>query len=387
MSSTLVDARDRDRAFERLYHRYVREVYRYVLALLRNPSEAEDVTQTTFLNAYRAMQAGAEPQKAHNWLIAIAHNACRTRVRFAMRRPKEVPIDELVEQLAIPESERVNVRELLRALGRLPFNQRAALTMRELEGRTYPEIAETLGVSVPAVESLITRARRTMRLQAASLRGLAVVIGLPRSLRRLVESGDVAGGTIGAGAVAKAAAVLVAGVVAGGVGYEAMGPAQHPQAAAARPSLELAVQPVQPASRRVAVVHHRHVSPPARRAHRAPATPGRAPVRRAVLPRIAPDPVESAPVRAAAGPAPAPAPSTAPAASSSPSQPAASPPHAATPLTAAPPIAPEPLPEVPVPQVQLQVQLPPVPAAPPLPQVQLPALPPAPPLPPLPSLP
>jgi RNA polymerase sigma factor (sigma-70 family) len=96
MSSTLVDD-PRDRAFERLYERYVREVYRYVLAVLRNPSEAEDVTQTTFLNAYRAIQAGAEPQRPHNWLISIAHNACRSRVRFAMRRPREVPLDELVE--------------------------------------------------------------------------------------------------------------------------------------------------------------------------------------------------------------------------------------------------------------------------------------------------
>src|SRR5258708_31463681 len=112
MSSTFVDD-PRDRAFERLYERYVREVYRYVLAVLRNPSEAEDVTQTTFLNAYRAIQAGAEPDKPHNCLIAIAHNACRSRVRFAMRRPKEVPLDDLVE-LAAPQSERLNVRELLR---------------------------------------------------------------------------------------------------------------------------------------------------------------------------------------------------------------------------------------------------------------------------------
>jgi DNA-directed RNA polymerase specialized sigma24 family protein len=51
-TSTFVDD-PRDRAFERLYERYVREVYRYVLAVLRNPSDAEEVTQTTFLNAYQ----------------------------------------------------------------------------------------------------------------------------------------------------------------------------------------------------------------------------------------------------------------------------------------------------------------------------------------------
>ena len=53
-------AQARDQAFERLYQRYVAEVYRYALALLRNPTDAEDVTQTTFLNAYRAFKRGDE---------------------------------------------------------------------------------------------------------------------------------------------------------------------------------------------------------------------------------------------------------------------------------------------------------------------------------------
>ena len=213
MSSTLVDD-SRDRAFERLYERYVRDVHRYVLTLVRNPAEAEDVTQTTFLNAYRALQAGEQPLRPRNWLIAIAHNACRSRARRSMRRPREVPLDDVVSQLAVPEPERPNIRELLRALGRLPFNQRTALTMRELEGRSYPEIAETLGVSVGAVEALIARARRTLRLQASTLRGLTV-LQLPRSLRTLFETGEAA---VGAGALAKVAAVLVAGAVAGGIG-------------------------------------------------------------------------------------------------------------------------------------------------------------------------
>src|SRR3977135_3379329 len=113
MSSTFVDD-PRDRAFERLYERYVREVYRYVFAVLRNPSEAEDVTQTKFLNAYRAIQAGAEPQRPHHWLIAIAHNACRSRVRFAMRRPKEVPLDEVVDQPLVPETGRLDLPGRLR---------------------------------------------------------------------------------------------------------------------------------------------------------------------------------------------------------------------------------------------------------------------------------
>jgi RNA polymerase sigma-70 factor (ECF subfamily) len=213
MSSAVVDDA-RDSTFERLYERYSPNVHRYVLTLVRNPAEAEDVTQTTFLNAYRALRAGEVPERPENWLIAIAHNACRSRTRHSMRRPREVPLDDVVSQLAVLEPEKPNIRELLRALGRLPSNQRTALTMRELEGRSYPEIAETLGVTVGAVEALIARARRTLRTQASALRGL-FVFQLPRSLRRLFESGEAA---VGGGAVAKAAAVLVAGVVAGGVG-------------------------------------------------------------------------------------------------------------------------------------------------------------------------
>ena len=57
----------RNQAFETLYRRYVTDVYHYALALLRNPADAEDVTQTTFLNAYRAYQSGIEVAKPQNW--------------------------------------------------------------------------------------------------------------------------------------------------------------------------------------------------------------------------------------------------------------------------------------------------------------------------------
>src|SRR5881397_1911266 len=117
-----IPALTRARAFELLYRRHVQDVYRYSLALLRNPADAEDVTQTTFLNAYRAYMRGEEPLKPQNWLIKIAHNAARTRYARASRRVKEVPLEDHVEQLAVSEEERPNVEGVLRALGRLPFN-------------------------------------------------------------------------------------------------------------------------------------------------------------------------------------------------------------------------------------------------------------------------
>jgi RNA polymerase sigma factor (sigma-70 family) len=209
-----------DLAFEHLYRRYVKDVYRYTLAVLRNPSDAEDVTQTTFLNAYRAFQRGEQPRKPQHWLIKIAHNACRTRYLRNARRPVEVPLDESLAHVPVPTGDEMDVDELLAALGELPFRQRAALVMRELDGRSYREIAETLEVTVPAVETLIFRARRRLRADRAALRGLAAV-PLPPSLASFVGGGGgaVAGGgaLLGTGFAFKVVLMLAAGLVAGGV--------------------------------------------------------------------------------------------------------------------------------------------------------------------------
>src|SRR3954452_11777115 len=154
-----------DRAFERLYKRHVGDVYRYALAVMRNPADAEDVTQTTFLNAYRSyIEKGNRPEKPQNWLIAIAHNVCRQRFRQSARRPSEVTFEDDIAD-SIVDGDVPTDEDIRRALGHLAFNQRAALVMRELEGRSYAEIAEILDVSTSAVETLIFRARRALREQ------------------------------------------------------------------------------------------------------------------------------------------------------------------------------------------------------------------------------
>src|SRR5881227_4016503 len=147
-----------DRSFERLYQRHVADVYHYALAVLRNPSDAEDVAQTTFLNAYRAYQRGERPQTPQNWMIAIAHNVCRQRFRQSQRRPSEVAFEDDVADTVL-DDDVPSAQDIRTALGHLAFNQRAALVMRELEGRTYNEIAEILDLSSSAVETLIFRAR------------------------------------------------------------------------------------------------------------------------------------------------------------------------------------------------------------------------------------
>jgi RNA polymerase sigma factor (sigma-70 family) len=153
-----------ERAFERLYRAHVHEVYRYALAVTGSRADAEDVVQTTFMNAYRALDRGDQPQKPRNWLIAIAHNVCRERFRQAARRPTEVVFDEDLAAALVPD-EAPSATDIQRALGQLALTQREALVMRELEGRSYAEIAEVLGLTVSAVETLLFRARRALREQ------------------------------------------------------------------------------------------------------------------------------------------------------------------------------------------------------------------------------
>jgi RNA polymerase sigma factor (sigma-70 family) len=265
-----------DRAFERMYRRHVGDVYRYALAVLRNPSDAEDVAQTTFLNAYRAFQRGERPRKPQNWLIRIAHNVCHQRFRQSARRPNEVAFDEDLAEAVARDSDAASAQDLALALSRLAFNQRSALVMRELEGRSYAEIAETLGLTLAAVETLLFRARRALReqleggltcreaelaisrqiddrlpraelgalrahlrecrdcatfarsqrAQRAAWKGLAA-IPLPSSLASFFGGGGgaaVGTGTatagFGFGVAAKATALVGAAALAGGVGYE-----------------------------------------------------------------------------------------------------------------------------------------------------------------------
>src|SRR5512143_3723844 len=137
-----------------LYRHHVGEVYRYTYAVLGNHADAEDVTQTTFVNALRALERGESPRNPSGWLIAIAQNVVRQRWRQAASRPAEV---ELVQD--VPDTPEEPDVELDHALQRIPPTQREALVLRELEGRSYNEIAELLGLTTSALETLLFRAR------------------------------------------------------------------------------------------------------------------------------------------------------------------------------------------------------------------------------------
>ena len=153
---------------DELYRAHAAEVYRYVYAVLGNRADAEDVTQTTFVNALRALERGEQPRKPANWLITIAHNLIRQRFRQQQSRPRQVELDRDLPTLEA-DDEGPSIEDLVRALQRIPETQREALVLREMEGRSYKEISAILDVSETALESLIFRARRSLAEELENL--------------------------------------------------------------------------------------------------------------------------------------------------------------------------------------------------------------------------
>ena len=150
------------REVDDLYRRHGAEVYRYAYAVLGNHADAEDVTQTTFLNAYRSLGQGVRPRKPANWLLTIASNAIKQRFRQEQARPRLVELDERLAGYEAEENDGPSVGEVLTALSKIPPQQRQAIVLREFEGRSYAEIAEILGVTTSALETLLFRARRSL---------------------------------------------------------------------------------------------------------------------------------------------------------------------------------------------------------------------------------
>jgi RNA polymerase sigma factor (sigma-70 family) len=165
MPATGIEANHR---LDELYRAHASDIYRYVYAVLGNRADAEDVMQTTFVNALRALERGEVPRKPENWLITIAHNLIRQRFRQQSLRPRQVELDGEIPTLEADDNG-PSIDDLVRALQRIPETQREALVLRELDGRSYKEIAAILDISVSALQTLLFRARRSLAEELENL--------------------------------------------------------------------------------------------------------------------------------------------------------------------------------------------------------------------------
>ena len=158
------------RAARDLIDRHAARVLALATRMLGDGAEAEDVTQEAMLRVWRAA-ADWEDRGARlaTWLHRVTLNLCYDR----LRRRRGVPLEEAPEpedptpsvETRLTQAERES--ELRAALQELPERQRAAIALRHFEGRSNPEIAAALEVSVEAVESLLARGRRTLKARLA----------------------------------------------------------------------------------------------------------------------------------------------------------------------------------------------------------------------------
>ena len=196
-----------------LYEKHSRMVYGICRALLRDGHEAEDASQQTFLLAHRALLGGAHVRNDAAWLATIARNECRTRIVASMRAPLPISDEDLA---AIPtsgdEAERsAQLAAIRAALADLPERQREAVVLRDLYGLRYGEVAAALGLSRPATEALLFRARRAMRhrLKPVIAGVLVVPVSVEEALAQAIPgfaaagSGGVGATVIGGGLLAK----------------------------------------------------------------------------------------------------------------------------------------------------------------------------------------
>lgn len=171
-------------AFRELIELTAPRIYRLALRVLGDPDEADDVVQETYIRAWGRLDELRDPAAAMGWLARVARNAARDRLRWWKRRRRE-SLDEagapLARMVAMADSAPLADEALAaaqtgaavaRAVAALPDKHRVVLLLREADGMSYEEIAESLGVAVGTVESRLHRARAALarKLERVALR-------------------------------------------------------------------------------------------------------------------------------------------------------------------------------------------------------------------------
>jgi RNA polymerase sigma factor (sigma-70 family) len=332
-----------------LYERYSRQIYTYCFHQLGSREEAEDATQSTFLNAFRGLKRGIDPEFETAWLYKIAQNVCLTRQRSTSRRRRvEASGDLEAVQDFVPahQADPDDLISLPEALVAMPEQQRRALLLREWQGLSYKEIADELELTQAAVETLLFRARRSLvaglteelpRKQSKRLASRLRVGGDAGSLLVLAKTLLVTGGAKVAATVATVAATsVVAATPATRHAVEQLVAPAPPPHHQARPQLVL--PPLVAPTRLSFRAHAAEAPPPDRRRVLREGALRESPAERPVAPPAALAPVAPAPgeVEPKLPEPPAP-PASAPAEVEPPE---AAPPEVAPPRDAPPEVAP-----------------------------------------------
>ena len=205
-----------ERAFEAFLQRYRAPLLAYCRRLLTTGGSAEDALQQGFLQAWVALQRGAEVEAVKPWLYRIVRNAAVK----ARQTPghDETQLSDSLQGADAPYAAvalRTEIRHALEEVAALPPLQREALVQTAIVGQSQREVAALLGVSEPAVRGLVFRARTTLRAALGAVCPLPLATWLPRLARKLdqVDVSGSGGAAIGRTLAKSGALLLTAGAL------------------------------------------------------------------------------------------------------------------------------------------------------------------------------
>ena len=181
-----------DTACAELMAEHQRMVIQLAMNLLGDRDEALDLSQEVFLRVFRTIHRFRGQSSLRTWIYRIAVNQARNKHRFWRRRHRadQVSLDQHIAAHgdflsggnSTPDrllAQKELASQLQNALDALPFDQRTAIVLREVDGLSYEEIAFSLGVAVGTVKSRLTRARQALRNELREVRGTGP-LGLDR---------------------------------------------------------------------------------------------------------------------------------------------------------------------------------------------------------------
>ncbi|MEW6131935.1 MAG: RNA polymerase sigma factor RpoE [Pseudomonadota bacterium] len=164
------------RAFELLVAKYQRKLARLLSRMVRDPAEIEDITQESFIKAYRALPQFRGDSAFYTWLYRIAVNTAKnylvargrrapTTTEYSSEEAEGFEDAELLRDIATPDAE-LQTKQIANAVNKaveeLPEELRTAITLREIEGLSYEEIAQMMDCPIGTVRSRIFRAREAI---------------------------------------------------------------------------------------------------------------------------------------------------------------------------------------------------------------------------------
>lgn len=154
-----------DAAFAALVDRYNDLLYRHAVRMLGQADDAEDVVQSAWIKAFRNLRKCRDPERFGAWVFRIGANACKDAVKA--KRRGIVPLESVAELESHDGDTATRLdqrRRLASALARLAPDQREAFLLKHMEGWSYEEMADHLGVQVSALKMRVHRAREELQI-------------------------------------------------------------------------------------------------------------------------------------------------------------------------------------------------------------------------------